>query len=45
MVVDNLFDENMEEIPKIFTEISTDLFNKTSAIYDSDEEMWLHTDA
>ncbi len=45
MVVDQLLDENMNEIPKIFTEISTNLFNKASAVYDKDDKMWLHVDA
>ncbi len=45
MIVDQLFDEYMNEIPKIFTEISTDLFKNASAVYDKDDEMWLHVDA
>ena len=45
LVVDNLYDENMDEIPKIFTTISSNLFDEASAAFDVEDEMWENTNA
>jgi len=42
LVCDDLYNENMDEIPRIISKVEDDsIFSTTSAVYDDEEELWM----
>lgn len=45
LIIDNLYDENMDQVPKIFTTITDNIFSEASATFDIVDELWQNTNA
>ncbi len=45
LVCEDLYDENMDEIPRIMCKLEDDsIFSTSSAVYDDEEELWMQSD-